>query len=172
MSINTMIDVAIKNNIVNQETIKKTFEISESELTAKSSVNFNTSLSSLFLYIPTEILTLYVAVLAAIGPVEIDYKAQWITFFVFITITPIVVWITYAGKTFNTGELPIKFNQWPKWEMFAATIAFASWSFALPQTPFNIFTAWYSPTLSGVVILVTSSILGLISPFFTVKTNT
>lgn len=37
---------------------------------------------------------------------------------------------------------------------------------ALPNTPFAEFTDWYSAALSGVMVLVASTVLGLLAPFF------
>lgn len=53
----------------------------------------NTALHVLFGYIPTEVLTLYVAVLAAIQKPGQVTKADWITFWVFLVATPVVVWL-------------------------------------------------------------------------------
>jgi TctA family transporter len=71
----------------------------------------------LFGYIPTEVLTLYVAILAAIGsakpkPGSVS-PAFWITFWVFLALY-----------------------------------------------------SWYSTGLAGVAVLVASTVLGLLAPFF------
>jgi hypothetical protein len=134
-------------------------------------VNPKTSVESaigiLFSYIPTEVIALYVAVLAALVP-DPQMQAQWITFYVFLGLTPIVVWLVYAAKVKQTtGKIPWAPNELPLWEMFASTLAFVAWAFALPNSPFSVFTNWYSSAIAGVVILVTSTILGLVSPFFT-----
>jgi RsiW-degrading membrane proteinase PrsW (M82 family) len=50
-------------------------------------------------YIPTEVLTLYVAVLAALQSQKPDSnRPDWIAFFVFLCSTPVVVWLSYAAK--------------------------------------------------------------------------
>jgi len=49
--------------------------------------------------------------------------------------------------------------------MFAATVAYAAWAFALPHSPFTDYT-WYSSALSGLAVLVVSTLLGLLAPFF------
>jgi hypothetical protein len=78
---------------------------------------FNTAMNVLFGYIPTEVLTLYVAILAAIGsakpkPGSVS-PAFWITFWVFLALY-----------------------------------------------------SWYSTGLAGVAVLVASTVLGLLAPFF------
>lgn len=128
--------------------------------------NIETALNVLFGYIPTEIITLYVAVLAAIGVESQVTQAEWNAFWVFLAATPVVVWLVYGAKLRNADlPLPLAFGAWPLWEMLAATIAFAAWAFALPQSPFAKFD-WYAPALSGVVVLITSAVLGLLAPFF------
>src|SRR5690349_10067150 len=49
----------------------------------------NTALHVLFGYIPTEVLTLYVAILAAIQKPGQVTRADWLTFWVFLAATPI-----------------------------------------------------------------------------------
>ena len=128
--------------------------------------NIETALNVLFGYIPTEIITLYVAVLAAVGVEGKVTRTEWTSFWVFILATPIVVWLVYGAKLKNLDlPLPLSYGEWPVWEMFAATVAFAAWAFALPQSPFAVF-AWYSSALSGVVVLIASAILGLLAPLF------
>jgi len=128
--------------------------------------NIETALNILFGYIPTEIVTLYVAVLAAIGVEGKVTPTEWASFGVFVAGTPVVVWLVYGAKLKNSNlPLPLTYATWPVWEMFAATVAFVAWGFALPQSPFAAFT-WYSSALAGVVVLITSAILGLLAPFF------
>jgi hypothetical protein len=49
--------------------------------------------------------------------------------------------------------------------LLAATVAYCAWAFALPNTPFGQYS-WYSSALSGVAVLVASTFLGLLGPFF------
>lgn len=133
---------------------------------------FNTALNVLFGHIPTEILTLYVAVLAAIQQPGTVTHGQWITFWAFLGATPIVVWLVFAAKVQAAQkQLPLAFKTWPVWEMLAATAAYGTWAFALPNTPFAVYT-WYSSALAGISVLVASTVLGLLSPFFQRPLNT
>lgn len=128
--------------------------------------NIETALNVLFGYIPTEIITLYVAVLAAVGREGEVTRGEWISFLVFLASTPVVVWLVYGAKLKAANlPVPIKTSAWPMWEMFAASVAFGAWAFALPQSPFSQYP-WYSSSLSGVAVLVTSAVLGLLAPFF------
>ena len=126
----------------------------------------DTAFNVLFGYIPTEILTLYVAVLATIHQPNKVTSGEWIAFWSFLVATPVVVWLVYGAKLKALQKaLPLSLATWPVWEMFAATIAYCAWALALPNTPFSEF-AWYSAGLSGVVVLVASTVLGLLAPFF------
>src|SRR5882724_4738243 len=126
-----------------------------------------TALRVIVTYIPTEILTLYVAVLAAIrNPERQSLNPEWITFVLFLIATPVVVWLLFAAKVKSAGKaIPLGDSQWPIWEMVAATIAYVAWAFALPDTPFREWS-WYSSALSGVIVLIISAALGLLAPVF------
>ncbi len=128
--------------------------------------NIETAFNVLFGYIPTEVITLYVAVLAAVGVEAKVTQTEWVVFWIFLLATPLVVWLVYGAKLKSLDKpLPLSYGSWPLWEMCAATLSFAAWSFALPQSPFTT-CAWYSSALSGLVVLIASTILGLIAPFF------
>lgn len=147
----------------------------------------NTALQVLFGYIPTEVLTLYVAVLAALRPSPSGAAAtgtnalqeatrvtfaDWAVFCIFLVATPVILWLVYAAKLKSAQKpLPSRYSAWPVWEMFAATIAYSTWAFALPATPFGQFD-WYSPGLAGVAVLVVSMALGLLAPLFQNKLGT
>jgi hypothetical protein len=133
-------------------------------------------LSAITTYIPTEILTLYVAVRAALAspPATVTATAtvmaggvnwpEWYAFWGFLAVTPIVVWIVFATKLRAAHHwLPVSPGQWPWWEMFAATVAYVAWAFGLPNSVFNL-KPWYSAAVGSVVVLVTSTFLGIIAP--------
>lgn len=128
-------------------------------------------------YIPTEILTLYVAAVAIVLPGVApgnptapapNYRAAWVTFFVFLVLTPIVNWLVYAAKLKAAGQgLPLHPADWPKWEMFVAAVAYVAWAAALPTTPFITLTAYgYSTHLAGYLVLVVTTFLGLLTAVF------
>ncbi len=133
--------------------------------TADSQSAVTTALKVIVTYIPTEVLTLYVAVIAAIRiPNQTNYPPLWKTFYCFLVATPIVVWLVYAAKCSAAGKpIPVSPRAWPIWEMFAATVAYVTWAFALPQTPFQQFN-WYTPALSGIMVMIVSTLLGLLAP--------
>jgi hypothetical protein len=95
-------------------------------------------------------------------------KAAWVSFWCFLAATPVVTWLVYAAKVKAQNKaLPIAFRAWPVWEMMAAIIAYTAWTLALPESPFTIYQgSWYSPAVSGVIVLAASTVLGLLAPFF------
>lgn len=132
----------------------------------QKSTTVNTTLNLLFGYIPTEVLTLYVAVLASTQQKGMITWAGWAAFWCFLVATPVVVWLIYGAKIKAAQKaIPIHPRAWPVWEMFAATVAFCAWAFALPNAPFTGYI-WYSSALAGVAVLVASTLLGLLAPLF------
>jgi hypothetical protein len=130
----------------------------------------NTALQTLTTYIPTEVLTLYVSAIAALGPLTVrvgqhDLQVgRWLPFWCFLVATPLVVWVAFASKIKAAGRsIPLHISKWPIWEMSAATIAYAGWAFALPATPFAQ-ESWYSSGLASFLILVVTAGLGIIAP--------
>jgi hypothetical protein len=141
-----------------------TTPVAPGNTTAAAPASVETTLNVLFGYIPTEVLTLYVAVLAAVQPGKTSNG--WLVFWIFLFATPVIVWLVYGAKVKALQKpLPLKFGAWPFWEMLAATAAYMAWAFALPNSPFTKYD-WYSAALSGVVVLVISTVLGLLAPFF------
>jgi hypothetical protein len=132
----------------------------------QDSGQIETALNVLFGYIPVEVLTLYVAAKAAIEQPEGVTPGEWRAFWIFLAATPVVVWLVYAAKVQAAKKpLPFAFGAWPVWEMFAATLAYFAWALALPKTPFSEYP-WYSAAVSGFVVLVASTLLGLLAPIF------
>jgi hypothetical protein len=134
------------------------------------------ALKAIVTYIPTETITLYVAALAAVragsavntgaraSVVSSANTAQLATFFGFLGFTPILVWLVYAGKVKTAGKtVPVTPRKWPVWEMASSLVAFAAWAYTLPDSPFSRF-GWYTEALGTFVVLVTSTVLGLIAP--------
>lgn len=128
----------------------------------------NAAMRMLTTYIPTETLTLYVAILAALQPFQTatEVSSRWTVFYSFLIATPIIIWLVYMVKVRIAGKsIPGSPLKWPLWEMVAGTIAYVAWAFALPATPFSKLT-WYSAGIAGIVVLVASTILGLVAPLF------
>jgi hypothetical protein len=126
------------------------------------------TLEAIAAYIPTEVVGLYIAALAAVRagePVRSGVSSgQIAAFWIFLIGTPVTVWMLYSGKVKSGGKkLPISPRKWPLWEMSAAATAFGAWAYALPDSPFARFS-WYTTALGTLVVLIVSTLLGLIAP--------
>jgi len=134
----------------------------------------STALKTLTTYLPTEALTLYVALVAALQPqanaagtvTSTSNTGHWIAFWIFLVFTPLAVWITFATRLASDNkQLPLRPRYWPRWEMTAGTLAYVAWAVGLPDSPFARFS-WYSPAVAGFVVLVTSTLLGMLAGLF------
>jgi hypothetical protein len=149
----------------------------------ETSTPTTSAISSMAAYIPTEVITVYVAVLAAIGtsaPAPGSQSTATVTamslaspfplYILFIILVPVIVWGLYAG-TVKAAKKPIpkSIGAWPKWEMFAGTIAFAIWAAALPNSPLSEFS-WFSAAVAGIAALVISMLIGVFAPLFASNT--
>ncbi len=124
------------------------------------------ALRAIATYIPTEILTTYLAVVAAIHSTSPSKTGQWLAFWFFLVAAPATVWTLFATNQKGQGRpIPFDLRRWPAWEMVAATLSFASWAYAMPNSPFSEFT-WYSAALGSVAVLLGAFVLGLLAPLF------
>ena len=125
------------------------------------------ALQALAIYIPTEVITLYLCVIGLVTHPEHVSRPEWRAFLVFQAITPVVVWLVYAGKLRAAGKpIPFAPAQWPCWEIIAASIAFGAWAFGLPVSPFRSFADRYSAAWAGFVPIAASVAIGLLAPLF------
>jgi hypothetical protein len=151
--------------------------------TARTETTASATLQSIATYIPTEIIGLYLAALAAaraginpstekvtgteadrVGSLNLASNSEVRIAVLFAILTPVIVWLVYAGKVrAGGGQLPVSPRKWPMWEMFAALAGFTAWSFSLPDSPFTRFS-WYSVSWATFVVLAVSTGLGLLGP--------
>ncbi len=174
MSINAMADAAISRRDDYPPTnrppkgAKERARFTGGEPTSDN--NLTTAIKTVTTYVPTETLTLYVALLAVLQPIDSTSASPttglWVAFWIFLAFTPTAIWITYATKVkSDSKKIPWKPSYWPLWEMIAGTVAYIAWAFSLPDSVFSVYS-WYSTPIAGFVILVTSTILGMLAGIF------
>lgn len=120
-------------------------------------------------YVPTEIIAIYTAVVTALGP-DRTFTTAWLAFWFFLCITPVTIWLVYAGKVRAldpNARLPIAVHQWPKFEMIAGIVIFFAWAYSMPGSPFVEFKDSYNPALAALVLPGCATFLGLLSPLMT-----
>ena len=126
----------------------------------------NNALSALIKYIPTEIVTLYVATLSA-APVlkTIDDTKNYpeVIYWLYIVLTPLLFLLIYISglRTVGTALPPVL--QWPWWKAIASTVAFAVWALAVPG---NAYIKPEAGALAGLAALFVSTLLTLLEPIF------
>lgn len=173
MSINSMTNIALRrrtdrpgNVPADPDTGTAIANAADSESsTGQSPVTV--ALAIIVSYIPTEVLTLYVATLAVfVDPQSPSSNMVWGIFTAFLIASPIIVWLVYAAKVRSVGKpLPVHPRTWPLWEMAAGTIAYVAWAASLPDAV--ILDSLELPSaLAAVIVLVTSAALGLLAPLF------
>ncbi len=125
------------------------------------------SLNLLVKYIPTEVITLYVATLSA-APALQDIFPRISTgdiYWGFTIITPLLLFLVYVNKRATSGLSPVPpTREWPWWKLIAATLAFMVWALAVPGNPYvSGETAAVLAALGAVFI---SMLLNLLEPIF------
>lgn len=169
MSISSMTNLALnrREDVATDNAASKTSSNVEQNKAPPESAQSNTGsiLAAITAYIPTEIITVYVATLGALSAPAGASPGDGLTASIaFLILTPVIVWLIYAGKVKASGKpLPTNVKEWPVWEMTAATISFAVWATALPNSPMTS-RDLISSAMAAVLIMVVSLVLGLIGP--------
>ena len=129
---------------------------------AQAAPVLSSPLSELVKYIPTETLTIYIAVQAAIGNVETppsgeisdaDFTSTWIAVGILLLANlALTIGLSYREqKNANTNNFRI-----PLFESFASEAAFLVWVLSLPSTPLRDFHGYDYSAWNSVLILVGS----------------
>lgn len=123
------------------------------------------ALTALVGYIPTEVITLYVAAISAEAALHAAFNridATTILWF-FVAVTPVLLLLIYLSKAAAAGELLPGPTQWPWWKMCAATIAFFVWALAVPGNPYLKDEASAVAALGAMLV---STLLNILTPIF------
>ena len=115
--------------------------------------------NQLVVYVPTEIITLWVAVIAVLNdPKAPEGKAichaDWSTHWVLaggIAVVATLLTLGFAYRKFaDTDGVDFK---WPLFGMMAAPLAFLAWAVALPEGPMRS-ACWYTEEAGGVILTI------------------
>ena len=124
-------------------------------------------LAGLTKYIPTESITLYVAVVSSLAALKGVGVTPAIAYWFFIVFTPVLMIILYLRQSAIAGkEWRIPIAQWPWWKIIASTIAFSVWALAVPSDLLTGLDSSVSGVLAGLAALFVSTLLNLLAPFF------
>ncbi|MCL5275063.1 MAG: hypothetical protein M1434_10030 [Chloroflexi bacterium] len=125
------------------------------------------TLNALVKYIPTEIVTLYVAAASATPSlrVAIPVVDGRLVYWGFAAMTPILLILMYASKRASDGIPPLpKAKELPWWKMSAATVAFLVWALAVPGNPYVLGDS--GAVIAGFGAIIISTLLTLLEPIF------
>lgn len=123
-----------------------------------------TAINALVKYIPTEVITLYIACVSALPAVMGDFplvtpeRLYW----VFVGLTPVFFILVYYNQIAVSNKKFPYITQWPWWRIIASTIAFCVWALAVPNNPF--ISTKTAGVLSGIAAAFISTLLTLIGP--------
>jgi hypothetical protein len=117
-------------------------------------------LGRLVSYIPADIVGGYVVVIGFISASAKSNTAQWVIAAVFLALTPVVVVTTYLSKVTDGDRKPAR---WPWYRVAGSAVAFCTWVFALPASPFDSIGG-YAPWLRPLIMVVVTILLTCLAP--------
>jgi hypothetical protein len=123
------------------------------------------ALTALVGYIPTEVITLYVAALSARAAIyaTLPFMDAAAILWFFVGLTPLLLLLIYLSKVAATGDRLPGPSRWPWWKMFAASVAFFVWALAVPGNPYLADTG---AAVAGVGAMLVSTLLTILTPIF------
>ena len=125
------------------------------------------TLNALVKYIPTEIVTMYVASVSTIQSLRsaLPFFDARFLYWGFTVLTPCLLVLMYASKRATEGlpTLP-KLREMPWWKMTASSVAFMVWALAVPGNPYIAGDG--APIVAGFGAIVISTLLSLLEPIF------
>lgn len=125
------------------------------------------TLNALVKYIPTEIVTMYVAASSTIQSLRsaTPYIDPRLLYWGFTVLTPVLLVLMLASKRATDGLSPLpKGREMPWWKMTASTIAFMVWALAVPGNPYVVGDG--APIVASFGAIIISTLLSLLEPIF------
>ena len=172
MSINSLTrdSLAQRASGANQPKILQEYNGADSAGSASPAAGTNStnvvdnSLNRLIKYIPTEIVTLYVAIIAAATALKVppSQSTLLMLYVAFAVLTALSVILVFLGKLATDGQDWPSPRGWPWWNTIAATIAFLVWGLALPNN--QLVSSDLSAAFASIGALAVSYILSMFEP--------
>jgi hypothetical protein len=125
------------------------------------------TINALVKYIPTEVVTLYVAAASATPALTatLPFIDARLTYWAFALFTPVFLLLLYASKRASNNLPPLPpLRQLPWWKMIAATVAYLVWALAVPGNPYVPSEA--AAVIAGFGAVAISTVLSLLEPIF------
>lgn len=118
-------------------------------------------------YIPTEVLTLYIATASAMDALKTQFSSisAEASYWFFLLLTPCVFMLALLGQRKRAGLHVIPaISDVPFWRLIASTIAFAVWALAVPSTPY--LTGITGGAVAALLATFISVFLSMLEPVF------
>lgn len=177
MSINSITDDELRRRItMRKDPITKRLDLATSKggvserAAAEVIIQDNTvtnTVNVLVKYIPTEVVTMYVAAVSATPSLRstLPFVSTSLMYWLFAVATPVLLLLVYAGKRSSEGLMPLPaVKELPWWKMIAATVAFLVWALAVPGNPYIIGEG--GAVVAGFGAVAISTALSLLEPIF------
>jgi len=128
------------------------------------------ALSQLIKYVPTETITLYLAVQAALGPIaapkgkpisDADFRARWI----WLAILAVATGLLAIGLSYRSQRQlsSIGAFKWPIIETVASIAAFVVWALALPTTPLLSLHGYNADAWNPIILLAGTTVIATVA---------
>jgi hypothetical protein len=123
-----------------------------------------TAIAALTKYIPTEVITLYIATVSALPAMQGEWESLTSNhlYYGFAILTPILFVLIFFNQLAVDQKPYPAFPQWPWWRIFASTVAFCVWALAVPNNPF--LATKTAGVLAGLGAAFVSMLLSIIGP--------
>jgi hypothetical protein len=128
------------------------------------------ALSQLIKYVPTETITLYLAVQAALGLItapagkpisDADFRARWIWLVILAVATGLLaIGLSYRSQKQLDPNSPFK---WPIIETSASIAAFVVWALSLPTTPLLNVPGYNADAWNPIILLGGTTVIATVT---------
>jgi hypothetical protein len=129
-----------------------------------STGGFGNALTMLIQYIPTEVLSLYIATVAARDALAM--VTPWLTpmvlYWTYVVATPLLFMLLFTSALSKAGKPLPSLGTIPWWKIIASTVAFGTWALAIPDSPYVEGPA--AAAVAGLGAIVVSTMLDVITP--------
>lgn len=131
---------------------------------AASARAIESAVTALVRYIPTEIITLYIAAVSVAPALNeaVHFLTPRALYWSFVLLTPIMFMIVFLNRLAIERQKFPGLRQFPWWKLMSSTAAFAVWALAVPNNPYIDTVA--ASAAAGLAALLASTILTLLEP--------
>ncbi len=122
------------------------------------------TIAGLTKYIPTESITLYIALVSSQSALQsmVKWLSPHMAYWIFVGFTPALLLILYIIQNDLEKGWVKSISKWPVWRMVASMIAFMVWALAVPGNPIIPNDNASAGVVAGFAAIFVSTLLNLI----------